>query len=95
MTDAERNEYFDRKKKEVMERLLGKEKKYPIPDPITVRLDMSKDSLRKNEVNEDPAHRKAMEYLAWYNEEMHRTNGRIVTYAEESSLDDEVPPPVK
>ena len=40
MTDAERNEYFDRKKKEVMERLLGKEKKYPIPDPITVRLDI-------------------------------------------------------
>ena len=95
MTDAERNEYFDRKKKEVMERLLGKEKKYPIPDPITLRLDASKDSLRKNEFKEDPASRKAMEYLAWYNAEMHRTNGKIVTYVEDSSLDAEVPPPVK
>ena len=95
MTDAERNEYYERKKKEVIERLLGKENKYPIPDPITLRLDASKDSLRKNEFKEDPASRKAMEYLAWYNAEMHRTNGRIVTYVEDSSLDAEVPPPVK
>lgn len=95
MTDIERNAYFDRKKKEIIEQLLGKENKYPIQDPITVRLDISKESLRTNDFNEDPAHHKAMEYIAWYNEEMHRTNGRIVTYVEESSLDAEVPPPVK
>lgn len=95
MTDAERNEYYERKKKEVIERLLGKENKYPIPDPITLRLDASKDSLRKNEFKEDLASRKAMEYLAWYNAEMHRTNGKIVTYVKDSSLDAEVPPPVK
>ena len=95
MTDAERNEYYERKKKEVIERLLGKENKYPIPDPITLRLDASKDSLRKNEFKKDPASRKAMEYLAWYNAEIHRTNGKIVTYVKEPSLDAEVPPPVK
>ena len=95
MTDTERNEYYERKKTEVIERLLGKKNKYPIPDPITVRLDASKDSFRKNEFKEDPASRKAMEYLAWYNAEMHRTNGKIVTYVEDSSLDAEVPPPVK
>ena len=95
MTDTERNEYYERKKKEVIERLLGKKNKYPIPDPITVRLDASKDSLRKKEFKEDPSHRKAMEHLAWYNAEMRKTNGKIVTYVEDSSLDAEVPPPVK
>ena len=95
MTDAERNEYYERKKKEVIERLLGKENKYPIPDPITIRLNASNGSLRKKDFKENPSRRKAMEYLAWYNVEFRRANGRIVTYVEESSLADEVPPPVK
>ena len=95
MTDAERNEYYERKKKEVLERLLGKENKYPVLDPVIVRLDASKNSLRKKEFKEDPAHRKTMEYLAWYNVEVRRTSGKIVTYVEESSLADEIPPPVK
>lgn len=95
MTDAERNEYYECKKKEILEQLLGKENKYPVPDPVTVRLNVKTDTFRKNVHIDNPDVRKAMEYLAWYNDEMRRSNGRIVTYVEDSSLDDEVPPPIK
>ena len=99
MTDAERNEYFDRKKKEIMDRLLGPGTLYPIPDPITVRytapsngkLWYDRPRILKN-MNIDT---QCQKYLAWYNDKLRQNNGVIVTYAEESSLDAEVPPPVK
>lgn len=98
MTDAERNEYFDRKKKEIMDRLLGPGTPYPIPDQITVRYTAPNDGklwydrtrILKN-MNIDP---QCQKYLAWYNAELRRNNGRIVTVSEEP-IEDVVPPPVK
>lgn len=98
MTDAERNECFDRKKKEIMDRLLGPDTPYPIPNPITVRYTAPSDGklwydhprIFKN-MNIDSQYQK---YLAWYNTELRRNNGRIVTVSEEP-IEDAVPPPVK
>ena len=98
MTDAERNEYFECKKKEIMDRLLGPGTPYPIPDPITVRYTIPDDRkmwydrprILKN-MNIDPQRQK---HLVWYNAELRLNNGRIVTVSEEP-IEDAVPPPVK
>ena len=98
LSDSERNSYFERKKKEVLDRLLGPETPYPIPDPVTVRLTSPNDGktwyerprILKN-MNLD---RQSQEYLAWYNKELRNSHGRIVTVMEEP-IGEVVPPPVK
>ena len=99
LSDSERNEYFDRKSKEVIERFLGKDNPYPIPDPITVRYtsDCSINGPwygRPRVIKNPNIDQQSQEYLAWYNQEMHKTNGRIVTHVE-GGLDDAVPDPIK
>ena len=96
MTDAEREAFFARKKKEIIERLLGKESPYPIPDPVTTRLtapigkswyDKPRILQNMNPCAFDP-------WLHEYNRQMHANNGRIVTIMEEP-IGEVVPPPVK
>ena len=97
LSDTEREAYFERKHKEIVEKMLGKESPYPIPDVITTRLTSKigeswyeKPRILQN-MNID---KQSQEYIAWYNAEFRKNNGRIVTYVEEP-LDEEVPPPVK
>ena len=89
---------YEQKKREVLEKLLGKEDKYPVKanvrkhliSPITTDgktcygKSMHKPS---NPCAFDP-------WLHEFNERMHTCNGKIVTYVDEK-LDKEIPPPVK
>ena len=98
MTETELNDYYLRKKKEVVERFLGTENKYPIPDPIEHRFFSPITESGKSYYGKSmgkPMNPSAFDpWLHEFNEKMHTCNGKIVTYVE-SGLDAEVPPPVK
>lgn len=92
MTDTEWNMKYDAKKKEVIDRILGKDAKFKVPSTASFKK-LTKRS-KKDEVAKllhtspfDP-------WLHEYNQLIHVNHGKVVTYVEEG-LDKEVPPPVK
>lgn len=97
MTEDQRNAYFERKRKENIERALGPGTPYPIPDPITTRITVDPngksiyDEVRVHYDKDLPCFDP---WLREYNEMRLKNGGKIVTYIEEP-LDSEVPPPVK
>ena len=98
-SDIERNEKIEYMKRKTIERLLGPDSPYPIPDPVAVRFTAKSDGkswydeprILEN-MNID---QQSSEYLAWYNAELHRTGGRIVTVEENKSAEEEILPIVK
>ena len=98
LNDNDRIAYFNRKKKSIIDRMLGPETPYPIPDPVSIRYTSDskngswygKPRILKN-MNLD---RQSQEYLAWFNEEFRKSNGRIVKHVE-GGLDAAVPDPIK
>lgn len=98
LSEVERNDFFERKKKEVLDRLLGPAQPYKDKDPITVRYTSKNngklwyDEPRIIEnMNLDAGSQK---YLHWYNKEFRKNNGRIVTHIDKP-IGEVVPPPIK
>lgn len=89
--------YFDRKKKAVIERLLGPETPYPIPDNVTVRFTSKitdKSCYADRQIGPDANPSAFDPWLRNYNEQRHDNNHKIVTYVDNIDTS-EVPPPVK
>lgn len=98
LSEAEREAKFEAKKQEVIERLLGKEQKYPIPDPVQTRFIDTNWRTGKSWYDESRVHKNMnhdTSYLVEYYKEIHRTGGRIVRRIEASELPKEEPPVVK
>ncbi len=96
MTTSSISDYFERKRKEVLERIIGTS----VP-----KKDVSNETIHyTSKCKGKPWHeqvrrgtnvdRQSQEYLAWYNKQMHTCHGRIVVKLEEP-VGDVVPPPVK
>lgn len=93
MTDNEYNDFFNRKKKETIDKLIGADVNYPVSD------DAHTSPSKKKTPNEVVNYRRysrelAMKWLGQYNVNMHVNNGKHVTYVD-TGLENEVPPPVK
>ena len=79
---------FEEKKQEVINRLLGTEKRFPITPDITTKytdsnwLSGKPAPMRKVKNALDEA---SMKFLAKYNAEFHRNNGRIVCKVDETN----------
>lgn len=90
---------FERKKAEIIEQLLGKEDKYPIPDPVETRLTDKNWTSGKSWYTEKRVLKNANPsafdpWLHEYNIQMHTNNGRIVTI-DDTPLEAEVGAPIK
>ena len=93
MTDIEQTNYFERKKKEIIEQLLGPGM------PFADQVDKPTKSIKKtskicsrtaesiNPSASDP-------WLSWYNRQIHINHGRIVM-AVDTPLESEVAAPIK
>lgn len=96
LTDAERIAYFERKKKETIDRLLGTEDKFPIPDAVETRV-IDKNWTANKSWYDQPRILKNMNAdttgLREYQEQMHKNNGVVYLKMEETLK--EIPPPVK
>lgn len=91
MTDIEYNAYFERKRKETIDKILG-------PNAKAKDLGFAKHTVprKKNafKTKRTYAEDLAMKWLAEYNEQRHLNDGKIVTYVT-PELDAEISPPVK
>lgn len=99
MTDREREDYYWRKKKEVLDKMLGPENPYPIPDPITCRYTCplgKGDSWRTapRGIMKGEAYDQMMKDLAEYNQAKHDNNHKIITYVD-TPLEKAVGDPIK
>lgn len=99
MTDSEREEYYLRKKKEILDKILGPESPYSISDSVTVRFTSplgKGDSWRTDPrgLMSGPEYDLAMKDLAEYNRLKHECNGKIVTYVD-TPLEKAVGDPIK
>ena len=99
MTATELDAFFDRKHREIVDRLIGEDVHWPVPDPVTTRVvspirDGSPDGFRFTPPAV-PNPSAFLPWLGWYNEQMHINDNKIVVYVEDDKLDAEVPPPVK
>ena len=89
--------YFERKKKEVIDRILGPGTPYPVAEDVTTRFtskitDKSCYANRPTKLDANPS---AFDpWLRDYNEQRHTNNHKIVTYVDNIDTS-EVPPPVK
>ena len=96
MTDAAYNDFFNRKKKETIDKLIGADVNVQVaPETRTV---LSKGRKHKDNADADSDFARsreiAMKWLAAYNNDKYANHGKVVTYVE-SGLADEIPPPVK
>ena len=102
LSDAERNAKIEAKKKEVIERLCGKDSPYPIEDEVECRYTSTafEDAKKgKSFYTEPRIHGNAIDpasskFLGEYNHMMHVNGGRYVTHVEDKPKK-EIPPPVK
>ena len=79
MTDIEYNEFYDRKKKETIDKLIGADVNLPIsPDMHTT---VSAKASKKN-ADVCYSHKLAMKWLAKYNTDKYTNHGKNVTYIE-------------
>ena len=93
MTDIEYDMFYNRKKKEIIDRLVGADAR--IPEKHEERMVLTKKQAEKTECHDFAQAREfARQWLAEYNESIRTNNGKNVTYVD-SGLADEVPPPVK
>lgn len=92
MTDKELNAYYERKKKETLDRLLGPGTPYPIPQEVTRKyIDKNwrdgkswRDQPRILDMSEvDP------NAMRWWNDQIKHNGGRIVTYVDPPAKDED------
>ena len=98
--DISKMDKFDRKKKEVLDRLLGEGMRYPVPEDVTTRFTSPIVFGKEHGCFDHPVTPQNSDpstfdpWLGWWNEQRRINNNKIVYYVDEP-LDAEVPPPVK
>lgn len=92
MTDAQRNEYYERKKKETLDRLLGPGTPYPVPPEVTRRF-IDKNWRDGKSWRDQPRIHDSKDVdptaMRWWNEQIKLNGGRIVTYVQPPAEDED------
>ena len=91
MTDIEYNAYFERKRKETIDKILGPNAKAKVLDFAEHTMPRKKNAVKTKRTHAEDL---AMKWLAEYNTQKYVCGGKIVTYVT-PELDAEIPPPVK
>lgn len=99
ISDSERNAYYERKRKEIIDRFLGPIQLYPIPNAVETSLKAPIYTNGKSWHDEPRVHKDMNPcafdpWLHEFNRQMHICNGRIVI-VDNTPLEEEVGAPIK